>query len=105
MPCLKNLNQILKHVPSDKETEMLFEILSEQISLFTVPQINSEKWENYSDYEREKLTFRRTLMRNSETIQSRLIQVVNKLKSDNRYDKYHHILKNLEWLDNCIIEE
>ncbi len=71
---------------------ILFEILSEQISIFTATQINWNEWEKYSDYEREKLHFRRNLMDNTETIQSRLILVVDKLRSDKRYKKYHHML-------------
>lgn len=95
--------QILKHEPADKETEVLFEILAEQLSLFAAPEIKWDEWGNYSDYEREKSNFKRTLMRSSETIPNQLIDVVNKLKSDNLYDKYHHLLNNVELLDNQII--
>jgi len=89
--------QILKHDVDSKETELLFEILSEQISLFTAPQINWDEWEQYTDYEREKSYFRRNLMYSTETIQSRLIQVVDKLKSDKRFEKYHHLLHDIEF--------
>src|SRR5690606_30189748 len=83
--------QILKHDIDSIETELLFKILSEQISLFNAPRINWDEWEKYNDYEREKSNFRRNLMYSTETIQSRLIQVVDKLKSDKRYDKFHHL--------------
>jgi hypothetical protein len=89
--------QILKHDVDSKETELLFEILSEQISLFTAPQITWDEWEQYTDYEREKSYFRRNLMYSTETIQSRLIQVVDKLKSDRSYEKYHHLLIDMEF--------
>lgn len=89
--------QILKRDIHSKETELLFEILSEQISLFTAPQINWDEWEKFSDYEREKSNFRRNLLYSTETIQSRLIQVVKKLKSDKRYEKFHRLLYDIEF--------
>lgn len=89
--------QILKYDINSVETEILFEILFEQISLFTAPQINWDEWEKYTDYEREKSYFRRNLMYSTETIQSRLIQVVDKLKSDKRYEKHHHLLIDIEF--------
>lgn len=87
--------QILKHDINSKETEVLFEILSEQISLFTAPEINWDEWEKYTDYEREKSYFRRNLIYSTETIQSRLIQVVDKLKSDKQYKIHHHHLHDI----------
>jgi len=93
----KIYKQILKHDVDSKETELLFEILSEQVSLFTAPQINWDEWEKYTVYEREKSYFRRNLMYSTETIQSRLIQVVDKLKSDKRYENYHHLLIRIEF--------
>ncbi len=91
--------QILKHDVNSKETEVLFEILSEQILLFTAPEIKWYEWEKYNDYERAKSFYRRSLMHSTETIQSRLIQVVDKLKSDTRYERYHHLLNDIEFDD------
>lgn len=79
---------------------MLFEILSEEISLFTATQIIWEEREKYTDYEMEKSLFRRYLMHSTETILSRLIQVVDKLKSDIRYEKYHYLLPDIEFDDD-----
>ncbi len=92
--------QILKHDVDSKETELLFEILSEQISLFTAPRINWNEREHYTEYEREKSNFRRNLMHSTKTIQSRLIQVVDRLKSDKRYEKYHYLLQDIEFNDD-----
>lgn len=92
--------QILKHDINSKETEALFGILSEQIALFTAPRINWEEWGNYTDYERERSHFRRHLMYSTVTIQSRLIHVVDKLKSDKRYEKYHHLLHDIVFDDD-----
>lgn len=36
----------------------------------------------------------------TETIQSRLIQVVEKLKSDQNYKQYHDLLPNIEFDDS-----
>ena len=90
-------NQILKHDVNSTETKILFEILAEQISLFTAPEIDWNKWEKYTYYEREKSNYRRNLMHNTVTIQSRLIQVVNKLKSEKRFKKYHYLLPDIEF--------
>jgi len=87
--------QILKNDISSKETEILFEILAEQISLFAASEIKGIEWEKYDDYEREKIFFGRYLMRSTETIQSRLIKVVDKLKSDKRYKIYHYLLPDI----------
>lgn len=84
--------QILKHDIDSKETTLLFEILSEQISLFTAPPIEADEMKQYTDYEREKSRFMRNLMYNAETIQGRLIQVVDTLKADEKYEKFHHFL-------------
>ncbi|HYX05258.1 MAG TPA: hypothetical protein VE912_00855 [Bacteroidales bacterium] len=89
--------QILKHDIDSKETELLFEILSEQISLFTAPRINWDEWDKYTDFEREKSNFRKNLMYSTETIQSRLIQVVDKLKSDKQFERFHHFLNDIEF--------
>ena len=89
--------QILKHKINSKEMEVLFEILSEQISLFTASEINWEEWINYTDYEREKSYYGSNLLRGTVTIQSRLIQVADKLKSDKKYEKYHYLLHDMEF--------
>lgn len=89
--------QIVKRDIDSKETELLFEILSEQISLFNAPRIDFDEWGKYTVYEREKSYFRRNLMYRTETIQSRLIQVADKLKKDKRYDKYHYLLHDMEF--------
>ena len=93
-------HQIQKHDINCPETKLLFEILAEQISLFTAPEIIMDEWESYTDYEREKYFNRRNLMRNTETIQSRLIQVADKLKSDIRFKKYHYLLPDIDYDDN-----
>ncbi|HZH73334.1 MAG TPA: hypothetical protein VFD91_12630, partial [Mariniphaga sp.] len=63
--------QIQKHDMDSKEMMLLFEILTEQISLFAAPRIGGKEWQMYSDYEQEKSLFRRNLLFNTETIQSR----------------------------------
>jgi len=92
--------QIMKHDVDDAETKILFEILAEQISIFNTPDIPWNNYQKYTHYEREKSTFRRNLMFNTNTIQSRLVQVVEKLKSDNKFDKYHYLLSDIEFDDD-----
>lgn len=82
------------------EVQLLFEILNEQISLFTATEIDWRNRENYSYYEKEKANYKRNLFYNTETIQSRLIQIVDNLKSDMRYEKYHYLLTEIKFDDN-----
>ena len=89
--------QIKKHDINDIETQVLFEILNEQASIFASPEIDWRKWDNYTHYEREKSIFNRNLFYSTETIQSRLIQVLNLLKSEKEYEKYHHLLPDLKF--------
>ncbi|MDH5366859.1 MAG: hypothetical protein OEW67_07725 [Cyclobacteriaceae bacterium] len=85
-------SQILKHNINSVETKVLFDILSEQKTLFTAKEINWDEWDNYSYLERERSLFRNNLFYTTETIQSRLIQVIEKLNSDKRFEKYHHLI-------------
>jgi hypothetical protein len=68
--------------------------------LFTASEINWEEWEKYTDHEREKSLYRRNLMHSTETIQSRLIQVVAKLKLDKQYERFHYLLPDMEFDDD-----
>jgi len=90
-------SQIKKHDINSIETRVLFEILNEQASIFASPEIEWGKWDNYTYYEREKSNFKRNLFYSTETIQSRLIQVLNLLKSENEYKKYHYLLPDLKF--------
>jgi hypothetical protein len=92
-------NQILKNDVNSKETELLFEILAEQIALFTAPEIFMEDWKNFSIYDREKSNNRRYLMYRTLTIQSRLLQVVRKLRSEKSFEKYHYLIPEFEFDD------
>jgi hypothetical protein len=89
--------QIQKHDINSIETEVLFDILHEQTSLFTAQEIKWDKWNEYNNYEREKSFYRSNLMRSTETILSRLIQIVEKLKTDQRFEKYHYLLPDMEF--------
>ena len=91
--------QILKQDIESRETQVLFEVLHEQISLFTAKKINWRHWNSYTCYEREKSSYRRNLMYSTQTIQSRLIQVVEKLKSDKKYEKYLYLLPEIDFDD------
>jgi hypothetical protein len=102
--------QIKMHEIDSKETKVLFQILSEQISLFNAHLLDGSEDAEYTTYEKELSFFKRTLMNRTETIQSRLIQVVDKLKSDEGYKRYHHLLDDIEFDDYggsqkyCIID-
>lgn len=82
-----------------KETELLFEILAEQIAIFTTPDNAWDEKEKYTFYELQKSTYRRNIMRNTETIQSRLLQVVRKLRSEKSFEKYHYLIPEFEFDD------
>lgn len=89
--------QIKKHDINTIETKLLFEILNEQASIFASPEIDLINWDNYTIYEREKFNFKRHLIYSTETIQSRLIQVLNLLKSEKEYKKYYYLLPDLKF--------
>nr|WP_320000136.1 hypothetical protein [uncultured Draconibacterium sp.] len=89
--------QILKHDVNSTETKLLFDILAEQIAIFSAPKIDWDEWDKYTNNEREKSNFRRNLIYSTETIQSRLIQVTEKLKSDKRYEKYYNLIPDFEF--------
>jgi hypothetical protein len=90
-------NQILKRNIDDPEMKILFGILFEQISLFTAKEINWNNSDSFSIYEREKSMYKRDLLFFTQTIQSRLIQVIQILKSNERYEQYHHIIPEFEF--------
>ncbi|PKP46575.1 MAG: hypothetical protein CVT94_14190 [Bacteroidetes bacterium HGW-Bacteroidetes-11] len=92
-------NQILKNDVNSKETELLFEILAEQIAIFTAPENAREGRKKYTFYEHEKSNFKRNLMSITETIQSRLLQVVRKLRSEKSFEKYHYLIPEFEFDD------
>lgn len=89
--------QIIKNDFDNNETKILFEILTEQIQLLIAPEINWKEEKKYTDYEKKKSLFRRNIMYTTITIQSRLIQVVEKLKSDKQYEKYHYLLPDIQF--------
>ncbi len=89
--------QILKHDIKSPETKILFEILSEQISIFTAKDIDWMEHGNYSHLEREKYYFKRAILRKTETIQSRLKQVVEILNSNEKYKYYHYLIPDFEF--------
>ena len=89
--------QIQKHDVNSIETKILFDILNEMISLFATKEIKWDEWDKYTYYEREKSNFKRNLFFSTETIQSRLIQVANKLKSEKKYEQYYYLLPDLKF--------
>lgn len=92
--------QIEKHEPGSLETKVLFEILHEQILLFNIKKIDRERMKDYTLFEREKYWYKQDLLRNTSTIQSRLIQVTQKLKSNEKYYRYNHLLTVIEFDKN-----
>ncbi len=89
--------QIQKHDPNSVETKVLFEILREQALLFTTPKPDWKNWDTLSRYEKDKANFKFYLLYNTETIQSRLIQVLDKLRNDEKYRQYHYLLPKMEF--------
>ncbi len=92
--------QIQKHNPNSAETKVLFEILHEQASLFATPEIDWNKWKTYSLYERDKSSFKTYLLCHTATIQSRLIQIINLLRTEKRYEKYYYLLPQIKFTHN-----
>lgn len=91
--------QISMMAPGSPEMQLLFEILAEQISIFNVPDIDFSNHEIYTREQRKKYRFKERILYSTETVQSRLIQVVTKLKSEEKYMDYHHLLEDIEFDD------
>jgi hypothetical protein len=89
--------QILRHEKNDPEMKILFEILSEQISIFATKKIDWKDLRNFSNYEREKYHNKRNILFNTQTIQSRLLQVIEELKSNDKYEDYHYLIPDFEF--------
>lgn len=91
--------QILKHDVNSPETQILFEILSEQILIFTAKDFDWRNRQDLTNYEIEKYNFKRNTLYNTYTIQSRLKQVIERLNSDDRYKNYHYLIPDFEYIE------
>lgn len=89
-------NQLKFHRPNDIETRILFEIISEMVNIsysrFGDAQILNKNLDPY--FQNQKYE-RIVLMSSTITIQSRLIQVVQKLLANEVYKEYHPMIKNM----------
>ncbi len=83
--------------PNCIEVQLLFDILSQQISLFNVPDYDKFEYESASSFERRSFYFGRNLISSTETILSRLVQVRDKLYSNEKYSMYRTLLPELEF--------
>ena len=88
--------QLKFHSPNDIETRILFEILSEMVNIsysrFGDSQILNKNLDPY--FQNQKYE-RINLMSSTITIQSRLIQVVQKLLANEVYKEYHPMIENM----------
>lgn len=88
--------QLKFHDPKDIETKVIFEMLSEMINIsnsrFRDSQILNENLDPY--FQNQKYE-RIVLISNTITIQSRLIQVVQKLLSNEAYQNYHPLINDM----------
>ena len=92
--------QIKLRAPADSvELDLLFEILNKEIALFTAKEFDFENMENYSRYEWELYHLGHRLLYYTRTIKSQLIQVVDALKADAQYQRYHHLLPDIEFVE------
>ncbi|MBN1617893.1 hypothetical protein JW887_00945, partial [Candidatus Dojkabacteria bacterium] len=74
-------DQIQMNEIGSPEMKILFEILGEQVKLFIAEDYNWEYYETYSPYEIELSLYNRNIIYSTNTILSRLVQVVDKIKS------------------------
>ncbi len=63
------------------------------------PEINWDKTAYYSPYELQKAICKRQYLYTTLTIQSRLIQIINILKNDNKYARYHYLLPEMKFIN------
>ena len=91
--------QIIMHHVGEIEMQLLFEILYEQISLLVTEKPDYNKFSSYSRYQKEKWYYKDHLINRTTTILSRLVQVAEKLRTDNKYVKYHSLIPEIEFDD------
>lgn len=90
-------HQILKHEVNSVETKELFEMLHLQVLLFTTPKFEWDKFDQYTPFELERSNLSHYSFYNTETIQSRLVQVVNKLREEPKYKEYRYLLPKMKY--------
>jgi hypothetical protein len=93
-------DQIQMNEIGSPEMKILFEILGEQVKLFIAEDYNWEYYDTYSPYERELSLYNRNIIYSTNTILSRLVQVVDKIKSEEKYKEYHCIVPDIKFNDH-----
>ncbi len=91
--------QILKHDINSPETQILFEILSEQILIFTARDYD---WRNRQDFTKDEIDryyYKRKILYNTSTIQSRLKHVIERLSTNGKYKNYNYLIPDFEFID------
>jgi hypothetical protein len=78
------------------EIKYLFEILELMINPLISEDPDWDKWDEISKYEKRLYFQKRFYEHSTNTIISRLYQVVEKLKSEEKYEKYHHIIQSFD---------
>jgi len=84
--------------PDTPEVKVLFEILREMIIQFKARELLAKKINSFDDfslYEYRLYNRYRNLDYQTRTILSRLVQVTNRLKKEEKYHKYHNLLLDI----------
>lgn len=98
--------QIIKYDDiNSPSVKVLFELLYEQIALFDISDLESRQWEDYTRYDYERLYYNWHLLYSTRTIRSRLIQVIDKLKSTKQYEKYYYLIPDIQYKDERYKQE
>ena len=83
-------NQIIKFDINDSETKELFLVLKEQIDLWNSPKLDWNKYNDYSNLERERARYAN--YRYPQVIKEQLLEVRKDLILDEKYKRYHSLL-------------
>lgn len=84
--------QIKMNEINSYETKILFEILQEQSKIILAPNLSDLHYMEDENKELEQLAWDKfRLMRNTQFIEKRLINVIHKILNDNKYSDYHHL--------------
>ncbi|MBT29209.1 MAG: hypothetical protein CMO01_06065 [Thalassobius sp.] len=90
-------HQLLLQDSTSAESQILIDILKEEIALFNPPEYSYPYTHELTSYEYERINYFNILKHNSPTIQSRFAQVVQKLKADSRFKSFQDQLPDMKF--------
>ncbi|UZR98319.1 hypothetical protein [Chondrinema litorale] len=90
-------HQLLLQDSTSAESQILIDILKEEIALFNPPEYSYPYTHEFTSYEYERINYFNILKNHTPTIKSRLVLIVQKLKDDSKFNHFHDQLPDMEF--------